>query len=104
MQAQPTSARHQHRKQREVRYELPVADAVGVPSAIPIVAREFLPGRKGSRQGKVNTAGKGAWDDIGALKAWLRDDLVGERNRYAREVVKDVEARKGKAGRLSGGR
>ena len=37
--------------------------------------------------------GKGAWEDIGALKAWLQDDLVGERNRYAREVVKDVEAK-----------
>ena len=42
--------------------------------------------------------GKGIWQDIGALKAWLRDDLVGERNRYARAVVKDMEARKGKAG------
>ena len=41
--------------------------------------------------------GKGAWEDIGALKAWLLNDLVGERNRYAREVVKDVKTRKGKA-------
>ena len=46
--------------------------------------------------------GKGMWEDIGALKAWLRDDLVGERNRYARAVVKDVKARKGKAGRRAG--
>ena len=47
--------------------------------------------------------GKGAWNDIGALKAWLRDDLVGERNRYARSVVKDM-AGKREIGRLSGGR
>ncbi len=47
--------------------------------------------------------GKGTWQDIGALKAWLRDDLVGERNRYARSVVKDMEARKGKAGARAGG-
>ncbi len=39
---------------------------------------------------------------IGALKAWLRDDLVGKRNRYARSVVKDVEAGKGKAERRAG--
>ncbi len=40
---------------------------------------------------------------VGAVKAWLRDDLVGERNRYARSVVKDMEARKGMAGRRAGG-
>ncbi len=62
----------------------------------------YLPGRKGSRQGKVKTAGKGAWDDIGALKAWIRDDLVGERISYARRVVKDMAGRKGKAGRRVG--
>ena len=36
-------------------------------------------------------ARKGIWDDMGALKTWLRDDLASERNRYAREVMKDVE-------------
>jgi len=46
----------------------------------------------------------GTWNDIGALKAWLRDDLLVERNRYARSVVKDMAARKGKAERLSGRR
>ena len=46
--------------------------------------------------------GKGMWEDIGALKAWLLDDLVGERNRYARAVVKDVKARKRKAGQRAG--
>ncbi len=64
----------------------------------------YLPGRKGSSQATVKTARKGAWDDISALKVWLRDDLVGERNRYARSVVKDMEARKREAGRLSRGR
>ncbi len=35
-----------------------------------------LLGRKGSRQGKVKITGKGTWEDIGALKAWLRDELA----------------------------
>ena len=57
-----------------------------------------MPGRKGSSHGTVKTAGRDSWDEIGAPKAWLGDDLLVERNRYARSVVKDVEARKGKAG------
>ena len=35
----------------------------------------------------------GAWDDIGTLKMLLLDDLLRERNAYARDVMADVEAR-----------
>ena len=34
---------------------------------------------------------KGAWDDSGALKMLLQDDLLRERNAYAREVMADIE-------------
>ena len=37
---------------------------------------------------------KGAWNDIGALKMMLQDDLLRERNSFAREVMADIEARK----------
>ena len=47
---------------------------------------------------------EGEMPSVGAVKAWLRDDLVGERNRYAREVVKDMEGRQREAGRRAGGR
>ena len=43
--------------------------------------------------------GKGTWDDMGALKTWLRDDLITERNALAKRVVKDLEAQERKAGR-----
>ena len=33
------------------------------------------------------------WGDIGELKALLKDDLLRERNRYAREVMADIEGR-----------
>ena len=43
----------------------------------------------------INRAKKeGAWDDIGALKTLLRDDLLRERNAYAREVMADIESQK----------
>ncbi len=34
-------------------------------------------------------------NDIGALKMLLQDDLLRERNAYARKVMADIEARKG---------
>ena len=35
----------------------------------------------------------GAWDDIGALKRFLMDELVTERNQLARDVVTDIRDR-----------
>jgi hypothetical protein len=35
-----------------------------------------------------------AWDDIGALKRFLLDDILAERNAYAGAVMKDVTARR----------
>ncbi len=37
---------------------------------------------------------QGDWDDIGALKMRLRDDLLHEQNVYAREVMADIESQK----------
>lgn len=37
---------------------------------------------------------QGKWDDLGALKAWLRDDLIVERNRVAKEVMQDIKGRR----------
>ena len=31
------------------------------------------------------------WGGIGASKNWLLDDLTKERNRYAKQVVRDIE-------------
>ena len=53
--------------------------------------RERLPTRRPKLMDQLRS--KGVWDDIGALKAWLRDDLVGERNRYARKVMREIEGR-----------
>jgi hypothetical protein len=33
----------------------------------------------------------GTWEDPGALKRVLEDDLIRERNRFAREVMADIE-------------
>ena len=32
------------------------------------------------------------WGDLGALKRWLEDDLLRERNEFARRMMKDIEA------------
>ena len=49
------------------------------------------------RDGRKGLVGKlrrlGAWDDIGALKMRLRDELLRERNAHAKRVVKSIEAR-----------
>jgi hypothetical protein len=37
----------------------------------------------------------GVWDDLGALKRFLIDDIIRERNAYAETVMADVEARRG---------
>ncbi len=34
------------------------------------------------------------WNDIGALKRWLLDDMAKERNTFAKSVMRDVEQRK----------
>jgi hypothetical protein len=36
----------------------------------------------------------GAWNDLGALKRFLLDDLLRERNAFADSVMKDVEQRR----------
>ncbi len=36
---------------------------------------------------------EGAWDDAGALKMLLNDDLLRERNSYARKVMREIEGR-----------
>ena len=41
-----------------------------------------------SNTGNLSRAGN--WNDIGRLKRALIDDIVRERNRYARDVVEDV--------------
>ncbi len=69
-----------------------VAWAKSLPDVQRLVQERARTIRRSGLMGELR--GKGAWDDIGALKAWLRDDLVGERNSYAREVVKDVKARR----------
>jgi hypothetical protein len=40
------------------------------------------------------TARRDAWDDTGALKRHLLDDLTRERNDLAERVMKDVERRR----------
>jgi len=35
-----------------------------------------------------------AWNDLGALKRVLLDDLIRERNAFAETVMKDVENRR----------
>ena len=69
-----------------------VAWAKSLPDVQRLVQERARTTRRPKLMGELR--GKGVWDDIGALKAWLRDDLVGERNRYAREVAKDVKARR----------
>ncbi len=52
-------------------------------------------GEQTRRPRLVNTlSSRPLWNDIGALKRWLLDDLAKERNRFAEEIMKDVEARK----------
>ncbi len=69
-----------------------VAWAKSLPDVQRLIQDRARATRRPGLMGELR--GKGAWEDIGALKAWLRDNLVGERNRYAREVVKDVKARR----------
>ncbi len=38
-------------------------------------------------------ARRDAWDDIGAIKRLLLDNMVFERNGYAREVMRDVKGK-----------
>ena len=35
---------------------------------------------------------RGVWNDMGALKGWLRDDLTRELNEYAKETMQEIEA------------
>jgi hypothetical protein len=35
----------------------------------------------------------GSWNDLGALKRFLLDDLLRERNAFAASVMRDVEQR-----------
>ena len=37
---------------------------------------------------------KGAWRDMGNLKRFLMDDLLRERNQYAKRVMTDVRGRR----------
>ena len=41
---------------------------------------------------------KGAWNRLGKLKRLLIDDLTAERNRYAKDVMGDVRARRKEVG------
>jgi hypothetical protein len=34
---------------------------------------------------------QGLWDDLGALKGWLRDEVTHDQNRYARGVMAEIE-------------
>ena len=35
--------------------------------------------------------GEGIWNDLGALKRWLMDDLTRERNAFAKSVMTELE-------------
>ncbi len=59
--------------------------------------REFLvlQARETKNPGLIGKARrKGAWDDIGELKRILMDDLLRERNRFAKEVMTEVRDRR----------
>jgi hypothetical protein len=51
---------------------------------------------KATRQANLVANAKltGAWNDLGALKRLLLDDLLRERNAFAESVMKDVEQRR----------
>lgn len=52
-----------------------------------------------SRQGIVTGLKRsGVWDDIGSLKSALLDDLLRERNAFARKVMAEIESRKAEGG------
>ncbi len=61
-----------------------------VPYAARLVREGLLPGR-GEPVVVKQLQRKGTWDDMGKLKAWLRDELLAEQNSLARDVMKDIE-------------
>ena len=57
--------------------------------------RGMLPSRKGL---VAQAKRSGAWNDLGALKRLMMDDLVKERNEFAKRVMNDVRARRNEMG------
>ena len=58
-------------------------------------SRNRVLNRKLGRRGIVtDLKRRGVWNDIGALKSALIDDLLRERNAYAHEVMTDIENQK----------
>ncbi len=102
--AEPEGQRRDQAAAPPVAQAAPEAHGAGQPAEADLappalLRRQAKPGALPPPEGVPAPPGQNLrrrriWGDLGALKRWLEDDLLRERNTFARRMMKDIEAQR----------